>query len=137
MALDSRWPDVLAAGLLAASALAGLALWPRLPAEMAIHFDSGGDPDDFVARPLGVALAPALGVAGIAIARLSARADPSTDARVLGAAVLFVGAVVAYVQALVLAYNLGYAVPFSLGLTPVLVAAALLTVYALRVDGPL
>ncbi len=134
MVLRSRWPDRLAAGLLVGAALAGVALWPRLPAEMAVHVDAGGEPDEFVARPLAVALGPAVGLAGVAVARLAGRADPTADPAVVGAAVLFVGGVVAYVQGLVLAYNLGYAVPMTLALTPVFVAAGAVALYALRRD---
>jgi len=135
VSLRSRWPDLLGVALVVGAALAGIALWPRLPAEMAVHFGAGGEPDSFVAKPLGVVLAPAIGVVGLAVARLSGRADPTADPRVLGAAVLFVGSVVAYVQGLVLAYNLGYSVPVSFALVPVFAAAGALTLYALRRDG--
>lgn len=137
MTLRSRAPDLLAVGLLAGSALAGVVLWPRLPAEMAIHFDAGGEPDTFVARPIAVLLGPAIGVVAVGIVRLSTRLDPTVDPRALAATVAFVGAVVAYVQGLLLAYNLGHGVSIPVALVPVLVAAGALTLYALRRDGPL
>ena len=136
MALRSRWPDRLAAGLLVATALAGVALWPRLPAEMAVHFDAGGEPDTYVSRPVAVVLAPIIGVAGVGITRLAERSDPSSDPRVGRATVLFVGGVVAYAQGLVLAYNLGHAIRLPFTLAPVGIASVGLVGYALVRDPP-
>ena len=136
MDLRSRWPDRLAAGLLVATALAGVALWPRLPAEMAVHFDAGGEPDTYVSRPVAVVLAPIIGVAGVGITRLAERSDPSSDPRVGRATVPFVGGVVAYAQGLVLAYNLGHAIRLPFALAPVGIASVGLVGYALVRDPP-
>ncbi|MEF8880894.1 MAG: DUF1648 domain-containing protein [Halapricum sp.] len=125
-----RRSDLVATGLLAATALAGVVLWNDLPAEMAIHFDASGTPDNYVDKPLGVLLAPAIGFGAIWFTRLSARADPSADPRVIAGAVYFVGGLIAYVQALVLAYNLGHRFSMTTALVPVFVASAVLVVWA-------
>jgi uncharacterized membrane protein len=122
--------DLVATGLLVASVLAGLVLWNDLPAEMAIHFDAGGTPDNYVSKSLGILLGPAIGLGAIAFTRLSVRADPSADPKVAAGAVYFVGGLVAYVQALVLAYNLGHRFSMTRALVPVFVAAAVLVVWA-------
>lgn len=56
MALPLNRADAVAYTALGLAVLAGGVLWPRLPAEMAIHFDATSTPDSFVARPVGVLL---------------------------------------------------------------------------------
>jgi uncharacterized membrane protein len=132
-----RTTDLTAVALLACAALAGLLVWPSLPAEMAVHFGASGEPDNFVNRPLGVLMAPAIGVGALAFVRLSARLDPTADRRTLDVAVVFLGATIAYVQAFVLAWNLGYRVNPLVVVAPVLVGAGLLTAYAFNREGVL
>lgn len=124
----ARRADAVAVGLLAAAALAGVALWPSLPDQMAIHW-SGGRPDSFVAKPVAVLAVPALGVATVAFARLAPDSLTSTPGGV-GPTVLFVGVVLAWVQGVVYAWNLGYRFDVSLAVAPVLVGAGLLVAYA-------
>jgi len=130
----SRWSDLVAVAVLALAAVAGVAVWPRLPAEVAIHFDAAGTPDRYVSKPVGVFLAPAIGLVGVAIVRFAGRSDPTADRRVLSLAVVFVGGLVAYAQGLVLAFNLGWAFSMTAALVPVFVAAAALVGYALYRD---
>jgi uncharacterized membrane protein len=131
----SRTADAVSLALLAGVTLLGVALWPRLPSEMAVHFDASNTPDNYVSKPVGVFLTPAVGVAVAAFTRLSARVDPTADPRTLDAAVAFVGLVVAYVHALVLAWNLGVRYDIGVAVAPVLLGAGGLTVYALHRDG--
>lgn len=133
--VTTRAVDVVAVALLALSALAGLVVWPSLPAEMAVHFGSSGTPDTFVAKPVGVLLAPTIGVAALGFLRFAARVDPTADARTLDVSVLFLGATIASVQTYLLAWNLGVQVSPFVVVGPVLVGAGLLTVYALYRDG--
>lgn len=135
MTLRGRWGELLALGLLALAALAGVVLWPDLPAEMAVHFDATGTPDNYVPKPVGVFLAPAIGLGALGVVRYAARTDPSADPQVLAAAVVFVGGLIAYVQGLVLAYNLGYAFSMPAALAPVFVAAAALVGFAVHREG--
>lgn len=111
-------------------ALAGFALWGDLPPEMAIHFDASGTPDNYVPKPVALLLTPAIGLGSVAVVRYAVRTDPSADPLVGTGAVYFVGGVVAYVHALVLAYNLGYAFSMWAALVPVFVASAALVVWA-------
>lgn len=130
-----RWTDATAAALLVLVTVAGAAVWDSLPAEMAIHFGVSGEPDNFVSKPLGVALAPAIGVVALAFVRFAGRLDPTADRRTLDVSVLFLGATIAYVQGFVLAWNLGHRVDPLAVVAPVLVGAGLLTVYAFKRDG--
>jgi uncharacterized membrane protein len=130
-----RPTDLAAVALLACSALAGLAVWPSLPAEMAIHFGVSGEPDNFVSKPLGVLMAPVIGVGALAFVRFSARVDPTADRRTLDVSVLFLGATIAYVQSFVLAWNLGYRFDPLVAVAPVLLGAGLLVAYAFKRDG--
>jgi len=74
-----RRSDLVASGLLVAAGFVGVVFWESLPAEMAIHFDASGTSDSFVSRPVGVVLAPTIGLAAIAFTRFAIRADPSSD----------------------------------------------------------
>lgn len=130
-----RTADLVGVALLVAAALAGVALWPRLPAEMAIHFDASGTPDNYASKPVGVFLTPVLGVVAVALMRGTKRIDPSADERTLSVAVVYLAGVIAYVQGLVLAFNLGYAFSMTAALAPVFVGAAVLVAYALARDG--
>jgi uncharacterized membrane protein len=121
--------------LAALTALVGLAVWPRLPSEVAIHFTAGGTPDNYVSRMVGVLLLPALMVATLAVLEGALRADPPADPRTPTVVVVATMAFMTAIQGLVLAWNLGYAVDFSLVLVGSLVWAALVCGYAVRREG--
>lgn len=126
--LHRRRIDWFAVGLLAASSLVGLALWPELPEQMAIHWGSGGSPDDYLAKPLAVVGLPAFGVATIAFTRLAPDSLKNTPGGE-DLAVLFVGGVFAVLQGTIYAWNLGYRFDIWLVVAPILVAAGLLVWY--------
>lgn len=126
--------DRIAGGLLIVAALVGIAFWDALPAEMAIHFGPGGEPDSYVPRAVGVVLTPVIGLAAITIARISIRADPTADPRIGAGAIYFVAGVVSYAHALVLAYNLGHRFSMTAALVPVFLAAAVLVAWAVYRD---
>jgi uncharacterized membrane protein len=129
--------DLVAGGILVAAGLVGAVLWPQLPGELAIHFDASGTPDDYVSKPVGIALAPIIGLVTLGAVRLAIRVDPTADRSVADATVLFLGSVIAYIHVLVLGYNLGYRFSMSVALVPVFVAAAGLVGYALVREGVL
>jgi len=126
--------DLIASGLLVAAALVGVVFWESLPAEMAIHFDAGGTPNSYVSKPVGVMLAPAIGLASIAFTRVAVRVDPASDPVIENAAIYFLGGVVSYVHLLVIAYNLDYQFSMTAAIGPVLVAAAALAAWAIYRD---
>jgi len=101
--IDLDGGDLLAVVPLVASLAAGLLAYPALPAEMAVHF-SGGGPDQFMSKSVGVWLVPAIGLTAVAVTRREASYSGPFRAIVLG----FVGWVVALAHGYVLLWNLGY-----------------------------
>jgi hypothetical protein len=99
------------------------------------HFDAGGTPDRYVPKAVGVLLAPLIDLAAVGALRYAERVDPTADRRVLSLAVVFVDGLVAYLQGLVLAFNLGWAFSTTAALVPMFSEAAALVEYALYRDG--
>lgn len=130
--MNARSADLTAYTLLAGAVLAGPLLWGQLPERMAIHFGAGGEPDNFVAKPLGVVLAPLVGLGGVLVTRYAPDwlRRGYTAPEVENLAVVFLGAVVAYAQGFVYAWNLGYRLDTAVVAVPVLVAALALVVYS-------
>lgn len=138
MNVPRRRADLLAYAAIGLAVLGGLLLWPRLPAEMTIHFDASSTPDDFVAKPLGVLLSPTIGAAAILLVRRGGELGSGpTHPAVEDAAVGFVGVVVAYVNGLVLAWNVGFRFDVTVSVLPVVGLAVVLVVYAAWRDGRL
>jgi uncharacterized membrane protein len=126
----SRRADLVALTLLALAFLASVALYGRLPSEMAVQF-SGGAASSVVPKPVGAFAVPVVGavvVAGIRIApRLGLDRNGSPD---LG--VLLTGVIVTYVHALILLWNTGTRFRPTLALLPLLLLVAGVTIYAGR-----
>ena len=123
--------DLLAVALIAIPAVAAIVVWDALPAEMAIHWNAGGNPDNAVAKPLATLGLPLFGVATVAFVRLapdSLTSTPGGDT----ISVLFLGVVFSWVETLVLVWNLGYRFNVALATVPVLVLATGLVWYVLR-----
>ncbi|MDS0240099.1 MULTISPECIES: DUF1648 domain-containing protein [Haloferax] len=91
--------------ILALSAVVGVVLLPALPPSVAVHFGTGGEPDSFVAAPLGVFLVPTIGVGALLVTRFAGATAIGDSVPPVFDTVL--ATFLAYVQALVLAYNLG------------------------------
>ena len=62
--------DLLAVGLMAIPAVAAFVIWETLLAEMAIHWNAAGTPDNAVVKLLATFGLPLFGVAAILLARL-------------------------------------------------------------------
>jgi len=122
----------LSGALIALAVLVSLALWPRLPAEVAIHFPASGTPDNYVAKSLGVALLPVVMVLTFVFMQLVVRYDPPADPRVPAVVTVATMGFLGTLHVLVLGWNLGYPMPFDLVLVGSLVWAALLCGYAIR-----
>ena len=128
--------DSLAASLVALAALAGVALWPQLPAEVAIHFSATGTPDSYVPKAIGVALLPALMLVTLFVLKVALAADPPEHPRTGPVVVLSTTAFLGVLHVLVLAWNAGYEVPLGGLLVGALLLGALLVGYTLWRKGP-
>ena len=120
---------LLGAAILAVAAVGTVLVYPDLPAEMAIHFDAGGEPDSYLAKPFAAALLPALGLGMLALFAVIPRLDPLGEnfaafERYYDLVVVVTVAILAYVHALVVGYNLGYRFEIERLLAPVLAVAA-------------
>jgi len=112
-------------GIVLLTAVGSLLVYQNLPQQIAIHFDSAGDPDNYVSKPLGTALLPALALAVTGLFAVIPRLDPLGEnfaefERYYDLAAVVTVAILGYVQALVLGYNLGYEVGIQQALAPVL-----------------
>jgi uncharacterized membrane protein len=112
-------------GVVAVTAVASVVVYPNLPQEMAIHFDSGGQPDSYLPKPLAVVFLPALAVGFTALFAVIPRLDPLGEnfaefERYYDLIAVVTVAILGYVQALILAYNLGYAFRIQQVLAPML-----------------
>jgi uncharacterized membrane protein len=123
--------DLIAVALLAIPAVAALLVWDALPAEMAIHWTAAGTPDNTASKPLATFGLPLFGAATVAFVRLLPDSQTSTPGGET-VSILFVAVVFAWVEGLVLAWNLGYRFNVTLATLPVLVLAAGLVWYAVR-----
>jgi len=135
--MSTAWSrsDGLAVGIVALAALVGVALWPQLPAEVAIHFSASGTPDNYVSKPVGVFLLPALMLALVLVLRISMAADPPSHPQTGPVVVLATTAFLGLVHVLVLAWNAGYPVPLDGLLVGALVFAAVLVGYTVWREG--
>ncbi|MDS0219880.1 DUF1648 domain-containing protein [Haloarcula sp. S1AR25-5A] len=130
MALRRNQADIASGVLIGLTALAGVAVWSQLPAEVAIHFSASGTPDNYVSKPVGVVLLPALMLGTLLILKGAFRYDPPETPQVAAAITVATMAFMGAIHGLVLAWNLGYPVPFDLVLGGSLVWAVFIVVYA-------
>jgi hypothetical protein len=106
--MNARTYDALSVGVLVLAAVVGLVSLPSLPERFAVHFGLGGDPDEFLSPLAGVVLLPAIGLATLAFVR--GISDVVGGDEVPPAFGFLLSSFLAYVQVVVLAWNLGYAV---------------------------
>ncbi|RDI70676.1 DUF1648 domain-containing protein [Halopelagius longus] len=127
--MNARQYDALSVALLVGSAVAGLLLLPSLPDQFAIHFGTAGDPDSFTSPLVGVLLLPVIGLGSLLFVRGISSVAGSED--VPPAFGLLLSAFLAYVQGVVLAWNLGYPVDVGLAVLP---GVLVLLVVGLAID---
>ena len=65
--MNARSRNLIGAGIIAVTGLAGVALMGRLPEQVAIHFGPSGQPNDYVGKSLALALIPALQAVMLAV----------------------------------------------------------------------
>ncbi len=119
--------DRFAIGIIVLAAAAGLAALPRLPAEMAIHWNAAGQADGTVPALLGVFLLPGLAAVLLGLFRIIPRIDPLGEnfSRFRGAYdrfVLLLIGFLAYMQGVTLAWNLGHRFSMTAALIPAVAA---------------
>lgn len=130
MSLERSRSDIVNAVIIALTALAGVALWTQLPAAVAIHFSASGTPDNYVSKPVGVALMPSLMFVTLLVLKGAFRFDPPESPKVAATVTVATISFMSAIHGLVLAWNLGHPVPFDLVLVGSLLWAILLVVYA-------
>jgi uncharacterized membrane protein len=114
--LPLRRSDIAALGVLLVTAGATAAVYTSLPEQLAVHFDASGTPDSFYGRTLGAAIVPAMSVGVYAMFRVLPVIDPRGEnyrkfRATYDGIVLLVLVFLAFVQGLLLAYNLGIEYP--------------------------
>ena len=125
---SSRLIDAVALSLAAVPLVAALVLWTDLPAEMVIHW-SGGEPNDALPKPVATIGLYAFAVATVAFVRLAPNSMTNTPGGE-DLTVLFLGGTLAWVQGIVLAWNLGYRFSIELAIAPILFGAGILVAIA-------
>jgi len=117
--------DAVGLGIVVLTVAVSILTYGDLPAQLAINFDASGEPNETLAKPLALALAPALAALLVVVFRVLPAIDPLGE-NVASfqdyydlIAVVSVG-VVGYVHLLVVAWNLGYGVSVTRAIVPVL-----------------
>jgi uncharacterized membrane protein len=108
--------DIAAVLLIVISGAAAVLVYPSLPEQFAVHFDASGTPDSFYGRALGASIIPAVAVGVYALFRALPHIDPRGEnirefQGAFDAIMLLTLAFLAYLQGLLLAYNLGIKYP--------------------------
>jgi len=121
--MQSRRQLLAEVTLVALTALVGLAFLDQLPAEVAIHFGTAGQPDDYTSKSMALALIPALQLGMVALFAALPRIDPLGEnlrqfERAYDGFVLVLLGFLGYIHALVVVWNAGYEVPITLALVP-------------------
>ncbi|SFG10199.1 Protein of unknown function [Halopelagius inordinatus] len=114
--MTPRQYDALSVAVLAASAVLGVVLLSSLPDRFAIHFGTSGAPDSFTSPLVGVFLLPVVGAGTLVFVRGVSSVAGTED--VPPAFGLLLSSFLAYVQVVVLAWNLGYPVDVGVAVLP-------------------
>lgn len=124
-AMSQRHRTIVGLGIVVVSAIASVLAYPELPRQMAVHFTVEGTPDDYLERPIALALLPALELAILGMYAIIPRLDPlgeniaEFEAHYDLVAIATV-AILAYVHGAILGYNLGYRFEMGQVIAPML-----------------
>lgn len=123
--------------LVAAMVAASVLLYDRLPEQLATHWNADNAVDDTMPRAVGVALFPALGLLLVGLFALVPRIDPlGENIEAFRAAydllVVTTVGLLAYVQALVLWWNLGNEFAVSAAIAPAVAAVYVVAGYVVE-----
>ncbi len=130
--MSTKLSITLIAILILAGIIAGFVIYPRLPEQVASHWNANDEVDGYMSRFWGVALMPLITLGMTALFLVIPAIDPlkANIAQFRGAFNSFIVLIIAfmlYIHGLTLAYNLGYIFRMSLALIP---ALGLLFVFA-------
>jgi uncharacterized membrane protein len=123
--MSQRRRTLVGLGIVLVSAIASVLAYPELPRQMAVHFTVEGTPDDYLDRPIALALVPALELAVLGMYAVIPRLDPLGEniaefENYYDLVAIVTVAVLAYVHAAVLGYNLGYRYEMGQVIAPML-----------------
>jgi len=121
--MKSRNRAAIGIGLTALTAAVGLAFADQLPARVAIHFGSGGQPNNYASKQFALVFVPVVQLAMLGLFSLLPRIDPLGKnirefRRAYDAFVLLLVGFLGYVHALVVLWNLGFEVAVTRALVP-------------------
>jgi len=116
--MNSRQRFGIAAGLVVLSAIASVLAAPDLPAVMVSHWNAAGTPNGTMAKPLALALVPAIGVGLLALFAAIPRIDPLREniaafRPYYDWLVVIVAGFLLAIHLATIAFNLGYAVDMT------------------------
>jgi uncharacterized membrane protein len=117
--MNSRGRFAIAAGLVAVSGAASVLAAPDVPQQMATHWNAAGEPDDTMAKSVGLALLPAVTALLLGMFAVLPRVDPLGENIAAFRPVYdwFVVGLAAFMTVLhggIVAFNLGYEFDFTL-----------------------
>lgn len=117
--MNSRHRFLLAGGLVGLSALVSVLAAPALPDRLITHWNAAGQPDATMAKPLALALFPALTAGLVVLLAFVPRVDPRREnieafRPAYDWFVVVFAAFMLVLHAGVVAYNLGYQFDFTL-----------------------
>jgi uncharacterized membrane protein len=122
--------DEIGIGITVLTLLGSVALWNRLPSEVAIHFSVSGTAGSYVPKTVAVVAIPLIMIITLGILEKAAQVDPPDDDRVYTVTVITSLLWLAVLQFPVLGWNLGYRVSFRAVLGGSIVLYGILVVYA-------
>lgn len=119
MATSSRRRFGLAAVLLGLAGVGSVLVYPRLPAEIATHWNAAGEPDATMPKAVGIAVVPVVAAGLLGLFAVIPRIDPLGEniaafRRYYDWFVVVMTAFLVVVQAGIVLYNLGYVFDFVL-----------------------
>jgi uncharacterized membrane protein len=111
--MPTKTTFIVATILILAGTLIGLALWPRLPEQMASHWNMQNQVDGYMSRVWGVLMLPVMNVALLLLFLLLPNIDPLKEniakfRETFNVFIVFLVAFMTYIYVLTLIFNLGY-----------------------------
>jgi len=111
--MDARRRNLAGAAIIAVTGLIGVALFGRLPEQVAIHFGPSGQPDNYVGKPFALTILPALQAVMLGLFAVLPRIDPLGEnikefhEAYNGFVVVLLG-FLGYIHGVLLLWNIGY-----------------------------